>query len=86
MVNKSAHAQADEHDIHDIIVIGTSAGGIEALQVLVRDLPTDIATALFAPGCVYRHRACTVPLPLPLQSVSNFNGAVLPHRPKPVQA
>ncbi|HYN86668.1 MAG TPA: chemotaxis protein CheB [Pyrinomonadaceae bacterium] len=32
---------------HDIIVIGASAGGVEALQVLARGLPEDLAAAVF---------------------------------------
>ena len=32
---------------HDIIVVGTSAGGVEALQVLVRELPSNIPAAIF---------------------------------------
>jgi two-component system, chemotaxis family, protein-glutamate methylesterase/glutaminase len=32
---------------HDIIVVGTSAGGVEALQVLVRGLPGDVPAAVF---------------------------------------
>jgi two-component system, chemotaxis family, protein-glutamate methylesterase/glutaminase len=32
---------------HDIIVIGTSAGGVEALQAIVRDLPRDLPAAIF---------------------------------------
>lgn len=32
---------------HDIIVIGASAGGVEALQVLVRDLPSNLPAAIF---------------------------------------
>lgn len=32
---------------HDIIVVGASAGGIEALMTLVRDLPHDIPAAVF---------------------------------------
>jgi two-component system, chemotaxis family, protein-glutamate methylesterase/glutaminase len=32
---------------HDIIVMGTSAGGVEALQRLVRDLPADLPAAVF---------------------------------------
>jgi two-component system, chemotaxis family, protein-glutamate methylesterase/glutaminase len=31
---------------HDLIVIGTSAGGLEALQIIVRDLPKDIPAAI----------------------------------------
>ncbi len=32
---------------HDIIVVGASAGGVEALQALVRDLPVDLPAAIF---------------------------------------
>lgn len=32
---------------HNIIVIGTSAGGLEALDALVSQLPTDLASAIF---------------------------------------
>jgi len=32
---------------HDIIVVGASAGGMEALQTLVRGLPFDLPAALF---------------------------------------
>ena len=32
---------------HDIIVVGTSAGGVEALQILVRELPCDLPAAVF---------------------------------------
>lgn len=32
---------------HDIIVIGGSAGGIEALRVLIKDLPMDLPAAIF---------------------------------------
>lgn len=32
---------------HDIIVVGASAGGVEALTQLVRDLPADLPAALF---------------------------------------
>lgn len=31
---------------HDLIVIGTSAGGVEALQVIARGLPADLAAAV----------------------------------------
>lgn len=34
-------------DGHDIIVIGASAGGVEALMKLVKDLPQDIPAAIF---------------------------------------
>ena len=32
---------------HDIIVIGASAGGVEAVAQLARDLPEDLAAAVF---------------------------------------
>jgi two-component system chemotaxis response regulator CheB len=32
---------------HDIIVIGTSAGGLKALSAIVTDLPADINAAFF---------------------------------------
>ncbi len=32
---------------HDIIVVGASAGGMEALQILVAGLPPDLPAALF---------------------------------------
>jgi two-component system, chemotaxis family, protein-glutamate methylesterase/glutaminase len=38
---------------HDIIVIGTSAGGLEALDVLLGQLPSDIPAAI----CIVQHMA-----------------------------
>ena len=32
---------------HDIIVIGTSAGGLESLDQLIGQLPTDLAASVF---------------------------------------
>ena len=32
---------------HDIVVVGTSAGGVEALRVLLRGLPADLPAAIF---------------------------------------
>src|SRR5215207_6305541 len=32
---------------HDIIVIGTSAGGVEALKQLTRELPADLPASVF---------------------------------------
>jgi two-component system, chemotaxis family, protein-glutamate methylesterase/glutaminase len=31
----------------DIIVIGTSAGGLEALDALIGELPSDLSAAIF---------------------------------------
>ncbi len=46
---------------HDIIVIGTSAGGVEALRELVSGLPPDLAAAIF----VVMHVAATSDSVLP---------------------
>lgn len=46
---------------HDIIVIGTSAGGLTALQELVRELPRDLPAAIF----VVHHVAPLTPSLLP---------------------
>src|SRR5262245_53545926 len=32
---------------HDIVVIGASAGGVEALTAIVRDLPADLPASVF---------------------------------------
>ena len=32
--------------VHDLIVVGTSAGGVEALQVIARGLPADLPAAV----------------------------------------
>jgi two-component system chemotaxis response regulator CheB len=45
----------------DVIVIGTSAGGVQALQELVRGLPEDLAAAVF----VVMHTSPTGPAVLP---------------------
>ncbi len=50
MNNKEISSKDGHHhhpDNHDIIVIGASAGGVETLQRLVRDLPVDLPAAIF---------------------------------------
>jgi two-component system chemotaxis response regulator CheB len=47
--------------VHDIIVIGASAGGIEALKMLVAELPGDLRAALF----LVQHVSAKVPSVLP---------------------
>src|SRR5438093_2568672 len=46
---------------HDIIVIGTSAGGLEVLTTLARRLPPDLPAALF----IVQHTPATGPSLLP---------------------
>ena len=46
---------------HDIIVVGASAGGVEALQTLVRGLPADVPAAMF----VVLHMSADAPSMLP---------------------
>ena len=46
---------------HDIVVIGASAGGVEALSRLVRALPGDLPAAIF----VVQHIAAIGPDLLP---------------------
>jgi len=46
---------------HDVIVIGTSAGGLEALKELVSGLPADLAAAVF----IVRHTPPDTPSMLP---------------------
>jgi two-component system chemotaxis response regulator CheB len=46
---------------HDIIVVGASAGGVEALQVLMRGLPADLPAAVF----VVLHMSADAPSLLP---------------------
>jgi len=40
------------HHGHDTIVIGASEGGLEALEVLVRDFPADLPAAVYV-GCIW---------------------------------
>lgn len=46
---------------HDIIVIGASAGGVEALQELVRQFPRDLPAALFVVIHVYPRSTSYLP-------------------------
>jgi two-component system chemotaxis response regulator CheB len=45
----------------DIIVIGTSAGGIEALTRLLRELPQDLAASVFIVCHIYPHSPGVLP-------------------------
>ncbi|NEQ26170.1 MAG: chemotaxis protein CheB, partial [Microcoleus sp. SIO2G3] len=42
---------------HDIIVIGTSAGGLKALGAILGDLPADLEAAIF----IVQHLAADKP-------------------------
>ncbi len=46
---------------HDIIVIGTSAGGLKALSSVVKDLPADLAAAVFIVQHFARDRRSFLP-------------------------
>jgi CheB methylesterase len=58
---------------HDIFVVGTSAGGVEALQILVGGLPRDLPAAIF----IVLHLSATGPSFLE----EILNQAVPPSRP-----
>ncbi len=58
---------------HDIIVIGASAGGVEALKQLVKDLPGDLPAALFV--VLHVPGNGTSVLPRILTKASAFNAA-----------
>jgi two-component system chemotaxis response regulator CheB len=68
---------------HDIIVIGASVGGIQALSSLVSQLPADLASAVF----VVLHLASDVPSVLdeildrkgPLKAVKAIDGEAIHH-------
>jgi two-component system, chemotaxis family, protein-glutamate methylesterase/glutaminase len=68
---------------HDIIVLGTSAGGLEALKVLVSRLPHDLAAALFVVLHISPESPSALPAilsrsgPLPAKSASD--GAAIQH-------
>ncbi|HEY3136104.1 MAG TPA: chemotaxis protein CheB [Blastocatellia bacterium] len=47
--------------MHDLIVIGASAGGIAALSELVKDLPADLPAAVFVAVHIPAHTKSTLP-------------------------
>jgi two-component system, chemotaxis family, protein-glutamate methylesterase/glutaminase len=69
---------ADERRI-DIIVIGASAGGVQALQQIAAGLDSDIAAAVFIVLHVWRHAESYLPYllsragKLPAQHATNFS-------------
>src|SRR4051794_34520439 len=69
-------------DGHDIIVIGASAGGIEALKRLAREIPSDIPAAVFV--VVHIGASAESALPQILGSVSNLP-AVHPEDGDPIE-
>src|SRR5262245_31721041 len=46
---------------HDLIVIGASAGGVEALQQLVRQLPPDLSAAILVVLHIPPHSKSVLP-------------------------
>ncbi|HJZ68301.1 MAG TPA: chemotaxis protein CheB, partial [Blastocatellia bacterium] len=54
---------------HDMIVIGASAGGIEALSELVKDLPAELPGAVFVAVHIPAHSKSTLPKILGRRSV-----------------
>ena len=54
---------------HDLIVIGASAGGIEALSELVKDLPAELPAAVFVAVHIPAHSKSTLPKILGRRSV-----------------
>src|SRR4051794_24463109 len=66
---------------HDIIVVGASAGGVEALSQLVHRLPADLAATLFVVLHVPAHGTSRLPLILarngPLPARHPFDGEAI---------
>ena len=66
---------------HDIIVIGASAGGVEALITLVSDLPADLSAAVFVVLHIPPHQPTALPAILdrsgPLSAVHAKDGRVI---------
>lgn len=67
---------------HDIIVIGTSAGGVEALQTLVRHLPEDLPAAIFV--VLHVARQATSVLPAILERAGSLR-AIHPQSGQPIE-
>ena len=69
---------------HDIIVVGASAGGLEALQALVSDLPVDLPAALFVVVHISPHTRSVLPAILcrtgPLPATHAVDGEAIQHR------
>ena len=67
----------------DTIVIGASAGGVEALQEVVRQLPPDLPAAIFVVIHLYPRTGSALPEILsrsgPLSAVHPANGTVIEH-------
>jgi two-component system chemotaxis response regulator CheB len=65
---------------HDIIVIGASAGGVEALTQLVQHLPSDLPAALFVVIHIPSHSHSVLP------AIINRNSALHAYHPKDYDA
>lgn len=68
---------------HDIVVIGASAGGVEALMAVVRELPRDLSAALFVVLHVPPDRESMLPRILshagPLPAIHPEDGDAIEH-------